>query len=308
MILAAITTYKRPPEMLDRAVKSVLSQTFQDWHLLIVDDSPQDYNLRNEVKSMIENLRAKDKRITYIQHDKNYGASHARNTALNFALKNNYEFIAYLDDDDEWLPDKLDKQIKKCQDCGENLALVYCDCYSIDDDTGNIMKKLPDALSPEGNVYKNLFQSNFIAMIALIRTKSLFNIGGFDEKMKALEDWEAWIRLAKNYEFAYINESLVKVHLHSGEHVGGNILNLINACEIIISKNKDYLAHDKLSHWYLLVRLTYLYRENGQYKKCLITLFKALSLRPCKISIILKALFTIKFKNWLRSKIFFWKE
>ena len=140
MILAAITTCKRPPEMLNRAIKSVLCQTLRDWHLLIVDDSPQDYELRDEVKRMADDLCEKDERITYIQHDKNYGSSRARNTALNFALKNNYEFIAYLDDDDEWLPDKLEKQFKKFQECGENTALVYCDSECIDDDTGNIIK------------------------------------------------------------------------------------------------------------------------------------------------------------------------
>ena len=86
MILAVITTYKRPPEMLERAIKSVVNQTYKDWHLLIVDDSPQDYILRNDVKCLAEKWCAVDERITYIQHDKNYGVSHARNTALNFAL------------------------------------------------------------------------------------------------------------------------------------------------------------------------------------------------------------------------------
>lgn len=308
MILAVITTYKRPPEMLERAIKSVVNQTYKDWHLLIVDDSPQDYILRNDVKCLAEKWCAEDERITYIQHDKNYGVSHARNTALNFAMTNNYELIAYLDDDDEWLPEKLAEQLEIFAAKSNNTALVYCDCCSINDDTGNIIKLSSYELKPDDNLYRKLFQCNFIPMTALVRTKCLADAGGFDEEINAFEDWEAWIRLAKNYEFAYINKSLAKVHLHDGEHVSSNNTNLIKACEVIISKNKDYLAHDKLSHWYLLVRLAYLYREDQHYKKCLFTLLKALSLRPYKINIIAKALFTIKFKKWLRSKIFFWKE
>lgn len=85
MILVAITTHKRPPEMLERAIKSVVAQTYTDWELVIVDDSPADYELRNDVKKMVEDWCRRDKRISYVQHDMNYGPSHARNTALKIA-------------------------------------------------------------------------------------------------------------------------------------------------------------------------------------------------------------------------------
>ena len=85
MILAAITTHKREPQMVERAIKSVVNQTYKDWHLVIVDDSPADYELRDEVKHMAEEWCSRDSRITYIQHDKNYGSQRARNTALKVA-------------------------------------------------------------------------------------------------------------------------------------------------------------------------------------------------------------------------------
>ena len=112
--------------MLERAIKSVVNQTYKDWLLVIVDDSPADYELRDEVKRMAEEWCSRDSRITYIQHDKNYGAQRARNTALKIAVDNSYEFIAYLDDDDEWLPMKLEKQIARFNERGEDTALVYC--------------------------------------------------------------------------------------------------------------------------------------------------------------------------------------
>ena len=85
MILAAITTCKRPPAMVERAVKSVIAQTYTDWDLVVVDDSPDDYELRKDVQKMVEGYAAKDSRIRYVPHDKNYGAQRARNTALKIA-------------------------------------------------------------------------------------------------------------------------------------------------------------------------------------------------------------------------------
>lgn len=85
MILAAITTCRRAPATVERAVKSVIAQTYTDWELVVVDDSPNDYELREDVRKMVEGYSAKDSRIHYVPHDKNYGAQRARNTALNFA-------------------------------------------------------------------------------------------------------------------------------------------------------------------------------------------------------------------------------
>ena len=85
MILAAITTCRRAPAMVERAVKSVIAQTYTDWDLVVVDDSPNDYEFRKDVRKMVEGYAAQDNRIRYVPHDKNYGAQRARNTALKIA-------------------------------------------------------------------------------------------------------------------------------------------------------------------------------------------------------------------------------
>ncbi|MBQ4431668.1 MAG: glycosyltransferase family 2 protein [Synergistaceae bacterium] len=85
MILAAITTHKRKPEMVERALKSVIAQTYTDWNCVVVDDSPADWPLRDDVRKMVETYAEKDSRICYVAHDRNYGVSHARNTALSIA-------------------------------------------------------------------------------------------------------------------------------------------------------------------------------------------------------------------------------
>ena len=86
MILAAITTCRRAPDMVERAVKSVIAQTYKDWELVVIDDSPSDYELREDVRKMVEGYAAQDSRIRYVAHDKNYGVSKARNTALKIAV------------------------------------------------------------------------------------------------------------------------------------------------------------------------------------------------------------------------------
>ena len=85
MILAAITTCRREPAMVERAVKSVIAQTYQDWNLVVVDDSPADYEFREGVRKMVEGYASQDSRIRYVAHDRNYGVSSARNTALRIA-------------------------------------------------------------------------------------------------------------------------------------------------------------------------------------------------------------------------------
>ena len=85
MILAAITTHKRPPEMVERALKSVIAQTYTDWNLGVVDDSPADWELRDDVRKMIEGYAENDSRIRYVAHERNYGSQRARNTALGIA-------------------------------------------------------------------------------------------------------------------------------------------------------------------------------------------------------------------------------
>src|SRR4030042_5052103 len=96
-----IPTYNRA-HLVMRAINSVLDQSFQDFEIIIVDDASRD-----NTEKMVSGIR--DKRIFYIRHEKNRGGSAARNTGIKQARG---EYIAFLDSDDEWLPEKLEKQLK----------------------------------------------------------------------------------------------------------------------------------------------------------------------------------------------------
>lgn len=295
-VLATITTHKRKPEMVERAIKSVVAQTYTDWDLVVVDDSPADYEFRDDVRKMVEGWSRRDSRIRYVPHDKNYGASHARNTALKIAYNEGFEFIGYLDDDDEWLPEKLEKQIAKFNARDENTALVYCRSYIMNDE-GKITgmefeyngEKRP---LHEGNIFDKLIIFDFIGTCTnpMIRTKFFNDTGGFDEDIPAREDWDAWLRLAKKYKISYVDEGLMIYHSHNNEHLGRNPVTQRIGFEKILAKNWNYIKDNKYAHWSILTKIAKSYAQSKEYGKSFMTGLKAVSLQPLRIKANMKTL------------------
>ena len=122
-----IPTYNRAG-LLPRAVNSVLSQTYDDYEIIIVDDCSTD-NTRDVIAAFT------DPRVLSIRHQTNRRQSASINTGISNARG---EYIAFLDDDDEWLPAKLEKQVAILDSSSSNVGLVYCWMDMIEDSTGNI--------------------------------------------------------------------------------------------------------------------------------------------------------------------------
>ncbi|MBQ3394806.1 MAG: glycosyltransferase [Synergistaceae bacterium] len=286
-VLAAITTCKRKPEMLERAIKSVAAQTYTDWDLVVVDDSPADYEFRDDVRKMVEEWSRRDSRIRYVAHDKNYGAPRARNTALKIASDGRYKFIAYLDDDDEWLPEKLEKQIAKFSECDENTALVYCRGFRADRSGDYIdFRKFR-----EGYVYPELFETDFIGTFTapLIRTECINVIGGFDEEMIAHQDYDTWIRLAERYNIMFTDEKLFCKHNeHKEEQISKDLYKYVLMFERILKKHERYLSGHKNVYRLALYNLSYRCTRAGDWQKCFDSLKKALVLQPLKCTATIK--------------------
>ncbi len=285
-VLAAITTCKRKPEMVERAIKSVVAQTYTDWDLVVVDDSPSDYEFRDDVRKMVEGWSKRDSRIRYVPHDKNYGASHARNTALRIANSTvalgGYEFIAYLDDDDEWLPEKLEKQIERFSECDENTALVVGGLKIVYDNIMKIIEHVPLRRSEIKSFFQLAYQCG-TTTAPLIRTECINAVGGFDENLPAREDWEMWMRIVDKYKVEFIYEPLFIYHDHDGIHVSSSIRNHIKAREIINSKYREYLEANKSEYWAQMMDIMILYYSAGEFKKAFRAWRKAISLQPTRI-------------------------
>ena len=123
MISCIVTTYKRDIDTLRRALNSIVRQTYKNIEIIVINDAPEMKELSIEIKLLIDSYKIP---IKYIVHERNMGACVARNTGINIASG---EFIAFLDDDDEWLPNKLQEQLRVMLE--EKADLVYCSYYEV---------------------------------------------------------------------------------------------------------------------------------------------------------------------------------
>ena len=246
-----IPTYNRA-HLIGRAIKSVLNQTYQDFELIIVDDGSTD-----NIEDIIRQFQEKDKRIKYIKHDKNKGASAARNTGIK---NSKGKYIAFQDSDDEWFPNKLEKQMKIFKKESPNLGIVYTGFYRIKDSE---KKYIPshEIVKKEGSIYEELLKGNFITTQSILVRKECFKkVGIFDENLPRLQDWELVMRLSKYYDFECIDEPLL-ISYYTSDSITANHKALIEALELILTKHyKNFNNYKEIlsRHYFSLGSILYL--------------------------------------------------
>lgn len=201
LVSAVIITYNRPLAILRRAVQSVLNQTYSPMELIVVNDCPDNRELSESIRQMLQGL---DPGIVYLVHEKNMGACAARNTGLAAAKGT---FVGFLDDDDEWLPEKTEKQMALM---GEDVALVGCDSYRVTKD--GIQYHHP--VMPCADPVSAILRTNFVGSTSfpLLRTACVRAVGGFDVNVKSCQDYDLWICLIAAYPMAFVGEALVNYY------------------------------------------------------------------------------------------------
>ena len=291
-ISAIITTYKRAPDIVGRAVNSVLGQTYDNYEVIVVDDSPVDYELRDEVEKHITSL---DSPIIYIKHEKNKGACAARNTGLDAASG---EYIAYLDDDDEWLPEKLEKQIVPFSN--PNIGLVYCNHYYLDE--RNNISHLVHHKRYEGYVYDKLIIHNFIGSTSypLIKKEVLLGVGGFDVEMQSSQDYDLWLRISQKNQIAFVDEALVVYHYHVNDRITSDVQKKLDGFFRLREKNHDYLEKNKEAKWSMLLETSLYYSLNGELGKAFCEWYDGVRCCPTKFLPNMR-FFMIVLKNYFKS-------
>jgi glycosyltransferase involved in cell wall biosynthesis len=201
-----VPTYNRA-HLVTETIDSILAQTFKDFELIVVDNESTD-NTDEVIKSYT------DGRIRYFRNQNNGLVAVNRNYGIN---KANGEYIAFCDDDDLWMPEKLERQVKLL-DLNKELGLVYSDSY-IMDENGNLERYtlLSSSKLFRGNVFDKLFQMNFIPMLTvMIRREVLSRVGGFDPKYIIAQDYDLWLRIAEHYPIDFTEEPLAKYRIHGG--------------------------------------------------------------------------------------------
>lgn len=183
-------------EYLPYAIASVEAQSFQDFEVLIVDDGSTD----NIEEWFLENIF--DCRYRLISQE-NQGISGARNRGVKEAVG---EYVAFLDADDFWAPEKLEQQTN-CLDHEPGVALVHTWLSMVDvsgQPTGRVLESYA-----EGDAYKSLLVKNSVACASVMLRRQCFEkVGYFDLDLLSMEDWDMWIRMARHYRFAVIPDAL----------------------------------------------------------------------------------------------------
>ena len=196
------------------ALKSVVEQTLSPTRIIVVDDGSTD-----STNALVNEYAQTATAEIYIVTKENGGLSSARNAGIEAS---NADFIAFLDSDDTWHKEKLEKQVAVFENTEfKNLGLVYCD-YDVINETGKIIfKNYKSPLNKKtmrGEVFKPLLERNRITSSGsgvLIKRSVFNNVGIFDENLKFGEDWDMWLRIAKNYEVDFTTEILVHIRKHS---------------------------------------------------------------------------------------------
>jgi len=185
-VSVVITAYNRP-EFLKGAIESVMAQTFRDFELIIIDDcSP------TELFSIVQQFGAG---VRFHRQEQNGQLSHARNTGVRLARG---EYIAFLDDDDEWLPTKLEQQMEAVR------GYDACLCGFEDMETGEATVHPVHEVTPEMLLYRNKFGGP----TGLLCKRSILLDEIFDVQLPLGSDWDMYIRLARQRPMAYVPEPL----------------------------------------------------------------------------------------------------
>lgn len=212
MISIVIPTYKRP-DFLDRLLKSIANQTFKDFEVIVIDDNSPNYE---DYLPVIEKYKRIFKEFKFLRNSENRGAPYSRNRGIKEAK---YDLIALVDDDDEWLPKKLEKQFEIFKSSDENLGLVYTWTDAIDEN-GNVVYKYRSEI--EGNPKKEILKKCFIpSPSVMVRKKAIVEAGLFDESFPSCQDWDMWTRIIfQNYKIRVIKDVLTLYHKHSSGNIG----------------------------------------------------------------------------------------
>lgn len=235
LITVVIPTYKRA-HALPKAINSVKQQSYLNWEVVIVDDNSPNSEAREQTTAAIAQFH--DKRIRYICHDANKGACQARNTGLDAALG---EYVAFLDDDDIWQPNKLELQVAALE--SKNADICYSDMYL--EYQG---RKKYFACVNQDKLYISLLNQGFgICTSALLVSKiAIRDVGGFDNSLPSMQDYDLLLRLSKKYNAIRIAEPLITYQL-ADDGISCNPISKANGHRGIIAKYESEYTRLELS-------------------------------------------------------------
>lgn len=256
LISVIIPTYNRA-HLISRAIESVINQTYTNWELLVVDDASKD-----NTKQVIESYLS-DPRIKYIIADKNGGNAVARNLGVNAAKG---EFIAFVDSDDEYHLEYLQKAYNKLAVSPENVYFLWAGTKTVGvDGVGKDSIWVP---KHENHPNQFLYELHVGIGRGFLIKKECFDDLSFDNNLRTAVDTDFLIRLRQNFNFTVLEEILLTIHTQP-ESVRSNFSEKKKSYNIIIGKHTNLIDSDKKLKLKWYYKLLWLSLYDGDKKMAL---------------------------------------
>ena len=248
-----IPTYNRE-DFICETIQSVLNQTYKDFEIIVVDDGSTD-NTKKRLEPFLSKIKLIDQK------------NHERAISRNKGIKNSIgEYIAFLDSDDLWAKDKLEKQVEVLENKKDTI-LVYSQCLRVNEKSKIIKTAKRQTQGFSEHVYEKLLFRNFIASpTPLIRRDYFDKTHGFETKYIPYEDWEFWIRFSLLGDFYFLKSPLAYYRIHPQQSI--KLTNAKKIEEVTTSLLEDSfklkeikpeiikkslgLANLRFCYWYLL--------------------------------------------------------
>lgn len=235
LVSVVVPNYNREKLVLE-ALQSIVAQTYSPLEVIVVDDGSNDESVK-AITYFIDNVKPKEVTITLFRQE-NKGGNAARNIGI---LKSKGEFIAFLDSDDLWMDDKIEKQVSKLL-TDENAGAVYCGLIEVDSSGMEELSNEP-RVYPSGDLSSQLLIKDVTAPTScyMVRSSAFKKVGMFDLNLKARQDWEMWIRISQEFPILAVSEKLVKYRRHDGERTISDPFREIEAYKQIRKKYSESL-------------------------------------------------------------------
>ena len=229
-ISVVITSFNRP-HMLRRAIASVLAQTHSDFELIVVDDLST-----TDMRTVVSEFN--DDRIRLIRNAENKGLPASRNVGMNAAQS---EFVAFLDDDDEFKADKLQRQLALARSTDNQSDVIYCAVDAVDEHGSLLGVGKPVIRGNIRQAFLSLGMST-LSSTNMFRRDSLMAIGGHDETLRGSVDHDLWMKLAAaDYTADFVDDALAIAYQHSEERLTTNVAHRIQAVDQYLGKWREHL-------------------------------------------------------------------
>ena len=239
MSVSVVVAAHNAADTIAETLMSALRQTHPTFEILVVDDASQD-----ATAEVVQACAARDPRVRLIRLSQNRGVAGARNAGIREAKG---DYVAPLDADDLWRPEKLSRQLQRFQTAPARTGVVYSWWHYVDV-MGDLMPGRYGACTYEGDVYARLLMANFVgpSSVPLVRRELLHAAGLYDERLSTHEDKALHLALAEICDFAVVPECLVGYRSRPGSL--SHKLGQLEACDSIVHAHAR-AGHSELPEW-----------------------------------------------------------